>query len=87
MNYLEIITGRKLKDNRTKTGKDYTNGSLGSVFNVVISTTKSTNSLIKVKVLKNFFLANYQTIYPISPEISCNNSLLFQYITIVRSVY
>jgi hypothetical protein len=66
------------KDNdRAKTGRYYTNGSLKSISGVAISTTKSIDSSTKAKASKNSFLANYQTIYPTSPKISRNNSLLF----------
>ncbi len=77
LNYLKITIGRKPENNRTKIKKDYMNGSLGSISDIAISTTKNTNSLIKAKTLKNSFLTNYQTIYLISLEINCNNNLLF----------
>jgi len=57
--------------------KDYTNGSLRSISGITISTTKSINSLTKVKTSKNSFLINCQTIYLISPKINYNNNLLF----------
>ncbi len=60
---------------------------LGSIFNIAILITKSINSSIKTKILKNFFLANYQTIYFILPGINYNNNLLFQYTIVIRSIY
>ncbi len=58
LNYLKTTTEQKLGDNRTKTGRDYINGSLRSISGVAVLVTKSINSSTKVKALKNFFLTN-----------------------------
>ena len=87
LNYLKITTGRKPENNWTRTGKDYTNGSLRSVSGIAVLTIKSINSSTKVKTLKKSFLTNCQTIYPTSLEINCNNSLLFQYTIIARLIH
>ncbi len=55
LNYLETITGQKPGDNRTKTGRNYTNGSLKSISDIIILTIKNINSSTKAKTLKNSF--------------------------------